>query len=53
MTEGKKIAEESRLAALSAKNGARAVWEKPELRFMEARDAEGASGAGGDNVIYS
>lgn len=31
----------------------RATWERPELTQFEATDAEGALGAGGDNVVFS
>ena len=30
-----------------------AEWEKPELRKLEAGDAEGASNTGTDNTVFS
>jgi hypothetical protein len=31
----------------------KAQWESPELRRLAASDAEGAGGAGTDNVVFS
>ncbi len=31
----------------------KARWEKPELRRLEAGAAEGATGGGNDNVVFS
>ena len=40
--------------AVSANEKAeREAWERPELRRLEARDAEGAAGFGGDNAVFS
>jgi|GEM_PF-4141204 len=30
-----------------------AAWETPELRRLEASEAEGAGGVGVDNVVFS
>lgn len=31
----------------------RLVWTRPEVKRIDAQAAEGASGTGGDNVVFS
>jgi len=43
------MSEESKTAV----TGRKAPWTKPDVQRIAAADAEGAGGAGGDNVVFS
>lgn len=45
--------QDNKPAAPLAVQNERAVWEKPEMRRLETGEAEGAAGAGNDNVVFS
>ena len=43
------MSEETKTAA----TGRKATWTKPDVQRIAAGEAEGAGGAGGDNVVFS